>query len=214
MNNATGGNPWRPCKYRFSSNFGPMTVASISGSCLGQSGCGEELNSTLFSAVSYRNSHTVLCLVAQSYQTFCDPMGWSPPGSFVHGISQARILEWVAMPSSRGSSQPTDRTRVSRIAGRFFFHLSHQGSLRILEWVASPFSGGSYWPMNLTEVSCIAGGFFPSRATREAIILSWINKNPVTLQHFWCSILIQVLMQMSDEKTFSVQTSLEFRFVG
>ena len=38
--------------------------------------------------------------------TFCDPMDHSPPGSSAHGIFQASILEWVAMPSSRGSSQP------------------------------------------------------------------------------------------------------------
>ena len=44
----------------------------------------------------------------------------SLPGSSVHGILQARILEWVAIPFSRGSSWPRDRTRVSRIAGRFF----------------------------------------------------------------------------------------------
>ena len=47
-------------------------------------------------------------------------MDCSPPGSSVHGISQARILEWVAMPSSRGSSQLSDRTEVSCIAGKFF----------------------------------------------------------------------------------------------
>ena len=41
----------------------------------------------------------------QSYPTLCNPMDCSPPGSSVHGILQARILEWVAMPSSRGSSQ-------------------------------------------------------------------------------------------------------------
>ena len=40
----------------------------------------------------------------QSCPTLCDPMEWGPPGSCVHGILQARILEWVAMPSSRGSS--------------------------------------------------------------------------------------------------------------
>ena len=50
----------------------------------------------------------------------CDPMDCSPPGSSVHGILQARILEWVAIPFSRGSSQPRDRTPVSYIAGRFF----------------------------------------------------------------------------------------------
>ena len=47
----------------------------------------------------------------------------SPPGSSVHGILQARILEWVAMPSSRGSSPPRDQTQVSYISciGRWFF---------------------------------------------------------------------------------------------
>ena len=44
----------------------------------------------------------------------------SPPGSWSMGILQARILEWVAMPSSRGSSQPRDQTQVSCIAGGFF----------------------------------------------------------------------------------------------
>ena len=47
-------------------------------------------------------------------------MDCSPPGSSVHGILQARILEWIAMPSSRGSSQPRDRTQVSGIEGGFF----------------------------------------------------------------------------------------------
>ena len=47
-------------------------------------------------------------------------MDYSPAGSSVHGIFQARILEWVAVPFSRGSSQSRDRTQVSCIAGRFF----------------------------------------------------------------------------------------------
>ena len=53
----------------------------------------------------------LLCVPAKSLQlcpTLCDPMNYSPPGSSVHGILQARILEWVAMPSSRGSSPPRD----------------------------------------------------------------------------------------------------------
>ena len=61
-----------------------------------------------------------LCFVTQSCLTLCDPMDCSPAGSSVHGILQARILEWVAMPSTRGSSQPRDRTLVSRTAGKFF----------------------------------------------------------------------------------------------
>ena len=62
----------------------------------------------------------VQCLVAQSCPTLCDPVDCSPPGSSDNGILQARILEWVAMLSSRGSSQPRDQTQVSCIAGRFF----------------------------------------------------------------------------------------------
>ena len=59
-------------------------------------------------------------LVAQLCPTLCDPMGCSPPGSSVHGILQAGILEWVVMPSSKGSSQSRDQTQVSHITGRFF----------------------------------------------------------------------------------------------
>ena len=53
--------------------------------------------------------------VAQSCLTLCDPMDYT-----VRGILQAGILEWIAFPVSRGSSQPRDRTQVSCIAGGFF----------------------------------------------------------------------------------------------
>ena len=59
-------------------------------------------------------------LVTPSCLTFCNPMDCSPSGSSVHGILQARILEWVAMPFSRGSSGTRDQTQVSCIAGGFF----------------------------------------------------------------------------------------------
>ena len=58
--------------------------------------------------------------VAQSYPALCNPKDYSQPGSPVYGIFQARVLEWIPMPSSRGSFQPRDRTQVSHIAGRFF----------------------------------------------------------------------------------------------
>ena len=58
--------------------------------------------------------------VAQSCPTLCDPVDYSPPGFSVHRILQARILEWVAISFSRGSSQPRDRTQVSCFAGRRF----------------------------------------------------------------------------------------------
>ena len=62
----------------------------------------------------------VKCEVAQSCPTLCDPVDCSSPGSSVHGILQARVLEWVAISFSRASSQPRDRTQVSCIAGRRF----------------------------------------------------------------------------------------------
>ena len=69
----------------------------------------------------------MVCICAKSLQScpsLCDPMDASPPGSSVHGILQARILQWVAMSSSRGSSHPRDQTCISyfspALAGRFF----------------------------------------------------------------------------------------------
>ena len=63
---------------------------------------------------------TYACSFTQLCPTLWDPMDCRPPGSSVHGISQARILEWVAISSSRGSSRPRDQTHVSCLAGRFF----------------------------------------------------------------------------------------------
>ena len=61
------------------------------------------------------------CVHAKSLQScLCDPMDCSPPRSSVHEIFQARILEWVAISFSRGSSQPRDQTQVFCTAGRFF----------------------------------------------------------------------------------------------
>ena len=61
-------------------------------------------------------------------------MKFSPQGPSVHRILQARILEWVAISFSGGSSQPRDQTQVFRTAGRFFFCLSHQGSPYCYYW--------------------------------------------------------------------------------
>ena len=103
-------------------------------------------------------------MIAQSGLTLCDPMVYT-----VHGILQARILEWVAFPFSRGSSQSRDRAQVSRIGGFFLYQLSHKGSPGRLKWVADPFSSRSSWPRNRTCVSCTSGRFFTSWAIREAL---------------------------------------------
>ena len=69
-----------------------------------------------------KTRYLIMCVLAtQSLSlTLCDPMDYSLPGSSVHGILQIRILEWVAYPFYRGSSQPRDQTQVSHIAGGFF----------------------------------------------------------------------------------------------
>ena len=112
-------------------------------------------------------------------------MDCSPPGSSVHRILQARVLEWVAISFSRGSSWSRNWTWVSYISGPLPTEL--QGMLktkvaqscptlsdpmdaivhgilqaRILEWVAFPFSRVSSQPRDRTQVSHVAAGFFTS----------------------------------------------------
>ena len=84
----------------------------------------------------------------QSCPTLCDPMDCSPPGSSVRGIVQVRILEWVAMPSSRGFFQPRDQTCISYISclgRRVLYHLHHLGSCQkhsFPDWVLNPGHSG------------------------------------------------------------------------
>ena len=75
-----------------------------------------EILTFLNSAMRYKEESEVV----QSFLTLCNPMDCSLPDFSVHGIFQARILEWVTISFSRGSSQPRDRTWVSCIAGGFF----------------------------------------------------------------------------------------------
>ena len=65
----------------------------------------------------------------QSCPTLCDPMECSPPGSSVHGILQARILEWDALPASKGSSQPRDRTHIPYMSCISRWVLYHLGQM-------------------------------------------------------------------------------------
>ena len=66
------------------------------------------------------NTFCCCCLVTQLCLTLSNPMDYSLSGSSVQGISQARMLEWVAISFSRGSSQPRERTCISCLAGGFF----------------------------------------------------------------------------------------------
>ena len=94
--------------------------------------------------ILWKNILTLCVSVVQLCPTLCDPVDCSPPGSSMHGILQARILEWVAMPSSRGSSPPKDQTSVSHIEGRFFT-TEPQGSLCRLQLLGARKVGGSWW---------------------------------------------------------------------
>ena len=69
------------------------------------------------------------------FLTLCDPMDFSPPGSSVLGIFQMRILEWIAISFSRGSSQPRDQTWIPCIAGRFF---TAEAPGKEAIWIADP----------------------------------------------------------------------------
>ena len=89
------------------------------------------------------------CVHAKSHPTLCDPMDCSQPNSSIHGILQARTLDWVALPSSRGSSQPRDRkfiSYVSCISRQVFYHQCHNGSTRF---------GGDSVQFSLVTQSCL-----------------------------------------------------------
>ena len=70
-----------------------------------------------------------MCFNCSVMSPLCNPIDCSSPGSSVHGVFQARMLKWVAIPFSRGSSQSRDGIWVFFIGGRFF---NYQGSPRIL----------------------------------------------------------------------------------
>ena len=119
------------------------------------------------SLLSMNCPSSCLCMkVAQSCLTLCNPIDYTG-----HGILQARILEWVAIPFSRGF--PTQGLNPGLPHCRqMLYHLSHQGSPTILAWVAYLFSRRSSWPRNRTRAFCTAGGFFTRWATRIAHIFS------------------------------------------
>ena len=140
---------------------------------------------------------TQLCL------TLCNPID-----STVHGILQARILEWVAFPFSKGSSQFRGWTQASRIAGRFFTSwATYEVSPRILEWAAFPFSSRSSLLRNPTGVSCITGGSFTNWAIREAPNWTETYPNSNLQTTMWIILLKSFLDQIT---TASLLRSLHF----
>ena len=91
--------------------------------------------------VPYSLDFLHLFLITPWCPTLCNPMDFSPSGSSIHGLLQGRILEWVAIPFSRGSIQPRDGTWVSRIAGRFFI----VGATREAQSKIKKLNGYTFW---------------------------------------------------------------------
>ena len=114
-------------------------------------------NGTFWSALNFLNlnrsgNRHILVLITQLCPTLCDPKNCSQLVSSVHGISQTRLLEWVAFPFSRGSSRPRDWTWISCIAGRFFTIWAIRETKTVTPWTAAhlaPLSVGlsrkEYW---------------------------------------------------------------------
>ena len=130
---------------------------------------------------------------AQSCPTLCNPMVYSPLGSSVHEILQARVLEWVAIPFSRGSSQPRDRTQVSRIAGR---HFNLWATREALWWCMI------YVFLWLTSLSIIICRSIQV-AANGIIFLLWLSKNNIMPFAATCiDIQIIILSEVSQRKTY------------
>ena len=122
-----------------STSFYPSITQSPWGLCTGCSLCQKSSSpdthiliplpsSNLCSKSSFSKKHTLKMLVTQSCLTLCDPMDYSIPGSSIHGILQARILELVAIPFSRGSSLTQGLNPGLLHCRQILYCLSHQGS--------------------------------------------------------------------------------------
>ena len=112
------------------------------------------------------NIFICVCACAQVCLTLCDPMDCSPPDSSVHGILQARILEWVTVLFSKGSSQPRDRTLVSCIAGGFStIWATREAYLMVLFW-------GLKWDA-AREVLRVSPGSEQAHSVDGGVVLLW-----------------------------------------
>ena len=98
-------------------------------------------------------NRVVLCLVAQSCPTLCDPMDCRPPGSSVHGDSPGKNTGVASLSLLQGIFPTQGLNPGFPHHGKILHCLSHQGSPRILEWVAYPFSRGTSWPRNWNTVA-------------------------------------------------------------
>ena len=142
-------------------------------------------------------------LVSQSCLTLCDPMDYSPPGSSVHRVLQARILQWLAMPFSRRSSWPLGRIWVSCIAGRFFTIWATKEPL-FLVWVTLNSFFSLTFPLHTWTASnsfCLWDLYQSDHFLSFPLLLTW-SKPKLPCQSYFNSFLTGV--------SASTFTSLQF----
>ena len=157
----------------------------------------------------------------QSCLTLCDPMGCSPSGSSVHGILQARILEWVAMPSSRESSQARDWIQVSYVSciGRWvLYHKCHLGSpsrnTKRIKWICACPLASAWHLIGLQDASGSCGPGACEESSPDSQIFLWggsgrevFHKQPAdacwdSWDGHWCDKSIKVLFSRSVMSNF------------
>ena len=150
-----------------------------------------------------------MCVHAQLLQpclTLCDPMDCSLQDFSVHGILQARILEWVAMPSSRGSSQTRDRTWVSCIAGGFLMHWATRKALWNPVRFGKSWFGVSFWEW-LGSGCSYTWKFFVLNINLE---IPWFGgaifwaQNEVEVASNWDNLLIQAASPHFNKSKFTL----------
>ena len=133
--------------------------------------------------------------------TLWDPMDSCPPGSSVHGISQARILEWLAISYFRGSFQPRDQTQVSCIAGRFFTIQVTRESSKVIILIIALLRYNShtiqliYQQYSIQWILVCSQNSAPfiivvaqSLSCVQLFVTPWIATHPIVLHYLWvCS---------------------------
>ena len=132
--------------------------------------------------------------VTQSCPTLCDPMECSLPGSSVHGILQARILEWVASCSLLQWIFPTQGLNPALPHCRWIlYHLSHQGSPIKLDWAAYPFSRGSSWPRDWTRSPALQAYSLPAELPEKPSMLLEHQKRKQASTEFYNPEMNQII---------------------
>ena len=161
---------------------------------------------SLINSSQWNESHSVVL-------TLCDPMDYT-----VHGILQARILEWVAFPFSRGSSQPRDKTQVSHIAGGFFTSWAPRCVI-IKVLLVSQLASPALWEesLNVTAESILCPspwpcGVAPGRSsfTTSKYLSLWLSVSSPYMMPFFFFLSVKILTHATHLSWWSgTQTSQE-----